>query len=554
MGHFRELRALRRAPDIVVSSLTINVLGLVLPLVMIQLYDRVIPNAGYETLIVLGVGLAVAILFDAMLRMARGWILSRAGARFELLAYSRSLRNLLHNPTTRADAPPGVLFNEVNQIDRIRMFHTGDTGMALLDLPFVFVFLGVMLAISPILGATVLAVVATVFVLIRMVRHRINHLSKTRLEQDGRRQSFLIETLGGVEVVKALGAEDFMERRYERLMTGSASVSARLAARVQSAQAIAGTAGLLAPVVTAGVGALLVIDEQLTVGALAASVLLTGRIVQPAMRTEMLLAGEEDVRGYESTVDSLLGDAEPDEAGPELPGVDRLVIHDLPSNATADGDVRGELTLTRGDRLLIVGAEQRETTAVAEALAGQGSLKRGRVALGAVPIGDYRLSQIRRRVSLISGKYRPLTGTILENMTQFQPDLHRERALELCVALGIDKFIARHPEGLSHQLMGEAAGELPAAIADGIGIVSALVADPDVLIFDDTATSFDRTARAALLAYLAETAEMRITVIISHQLECAPWANKQARIHDGGLTSPDVRTVLDLRAFQESER
>lgn len=549
MRYVDELRALRRSPDIVVASLAVNVLGLVLPLVMIQLYDRVIPNAGYETLIVLGLGLAAAVLCDAVLRLTRGLILARAGARFELLAYSTALRNLLYNPTKRAEAPPGVLFNELTQIDRIRTFHTGDTGMALLDLPFVFVFLGVMMAISPILGATVLTVVVLVFLLVRLVRHRITGLSNTRLERDGRRQSFLIETLGGIEVVKALGAEDFMERRYERLMTGSASVSARLAIQVQGAQGIAGAAGLLAPVVTAGVGAMLVIDQQLTVGALAASVLLTGRIVQPAMRVEMLLAGEDDVRGYEDTVKTLLTSEGRDTAPLGLRSVERMTINDLRPSAAGpevDKDTAPEITLGRGDCLAISGNDLRETSKVLSALAGHGSVAPGQICLGAFPIEEYDATELRHHVSLISGKYRPLTGSILENMTRFQPELYRERALESCVKLGISQFIARHPSGLSHQLMGEVAGELPAAIADGIGIVSALVTDPDVILFDESGSSFDPKVREALLDYLIEVCDQRIIVVASHRPEFTRWANKRAVVQDGRLISLNAVPVLDL--------
>lgn len=549
MTYVEELRALRRAPDIVVASLAANTLGLVLPLVMIQLYDRVIPNAGYETLIVLGMGLAAAVLCDATLRVARGLILSRAGARFELMTYSTALANLLRSPDRRAETAPGVLFNELSQIDRIRAFHTGDTGTALLDLPFVFVFLGGMIAISPILGGTVLTLVAVVFLLVRAIRHRITHLSNTRLERDGRRQSFLIETLGGIEVIKALGAEDFMERRYERLMTGSASVSARLATHVQSAQGVAGAAGLLAPVVTAGVGAMLVIDQQLTVGALAASVLLTGRIVQPALRVEMLLAGEDDVRGYEETVTALLGADAPEASPLRLAGVDRMVIHGPDVRAAsaplADGDP-GRITLVPGDCLAVKGRDPQVVTSILTAVSGHSTENGMQVQLGQAPLKDYGHADLRQQISLLSGDHRPLTGTILENLTRFQPERYRERALELCAKLGIDRFIARHPSGLAHPLVGDVAGELPTVIADGITIISALVTDPTVIVFDEVGTSFDPKILAALAAYLAEIKDQRILILASDHQAFQALSTAQACVADGVLELIPDRPVLQL--------
>ncbi len=549
MSYVEELRALRRSPDIVVASLAANTLGLVLPLVMIQLYDRVIPNAGYETLIVLGLGLAVAVLCDATLRVARGLILSRAGARFELMAYSTALDNLLRSPDRRAETAPGVLLNELSQIDRIRAFHTGDTGTALLDLPFVFVFLGVMIAISPVLGGTVLTLVALVFLLVRMVRHRITHLSNTRLERDGRRQSFLIETLGGIEVIKALGAEDFMERRYERLMTGSASVSARLATHVQGAQGVAGAAGLLAPVVTAGVGAMLVIDQQLTVGALAASVLLTGRIVQPALRVEMLLAGEDDVRGYEETITALLSADAPVARPLGLPGVDQMVICGLRQGAVPAPQSHrdpGQIKLVTGDCLAVRGRDSQAVTAALTALSGHGAEGAIQVQLGQAPLEYYTHADLRQRISLVSGDHRPLTGTILENLTRFQPEQYRERALELCAKLGIDRFIARHPSGLAHPLVGDVAGELPTVIADGIAIISALVTDPDVIVFDEVGTSFDPKILEALAAYLAEVKGQRILILASDHPDFQALSSMQAHLADGVLELIPDRPVLQL--------
>lgn len=549
MRYVEELRLLRRSPDVIMASLAANLLGLVLPLVMIQLYDRIIPNKGYETLIVLGVGLVVAILCDAALRLARGYILSRAGARFELLAHTAAIRNLLRNPEVRSDTPPGVLFNDVSLVDRLRSFHTGDTGTALLDLPFVFVFLSVMIAISPILGGTVLTLVAIVFLLVRAARHRITELSNIRLERDGRRQSFLIETLSGIEVIKALGAEDFMERRYERLMAGSASVSARLARRIQGAQAIAGAAGLLAPVVTAGVGAFLVIEQQLTVGALAAAVLLTGRIVQPALRVEMLLAGEDDIRVHEETVQDLLRPPQPSMPPRGLEAVDSISIqrlHVRPGMPESPADQTSTIDLAKGDCLVLRVIDGSAATAALRTVSGQVPPASGRVLLGDVAVAEHATVDLRRAIGLVSGEHRPLSGTILENLTRFEPERYRERALELCSELGIDTYIAEHQAGLSHPLRGEVGGELPTSIEDGLSIISSLVSDPDVILIDEAGTSFDPDVLRALFAYLKRVADERIIVIASNRPEARAMGTHHAVVEDGVLLRDDPRPVLDL--------
>ncbi|MEM8789383.1 MAG: ABC transporter transmembrane domain-containing protein [Pseudomonadota bacterium] len=547
MRLIEDLRALRRSPDIVVASLTVNTLGLMLPLVMIQLYDRVIPNAGYETLAVLGLALGAAILCDAALRLARGVILSRAGARFERGAYHAAISNLLGDPGLRADTAPGALFNELGQIERVRGFHTGDTGTALLDLPFIFLFLGVMIAISPVLGGTVLTLVAAAFLAVRVARNRITALSNDRLERDGRRQSFLMETLGGIEVIKALGAEDFMARRYERLMTGSAATSAQLATQVQRAQGLAGAAGLLAPVAAAGVGAVLVINGQLSIGALAAAVLLTGRIVQPALRVEMLLAGEDDIRGHEATVTKLLSVPARTVAPNALPPIDQVTAHGDPNGGPAADT---EFTLRRGDCLLVTGADGRAVTHAMAALAGKRAHGTLRMDIQGRAMETYPGVDLDRRISLISGEYRPLTGTLLENLTRFRPDLYRERALALCLDLGIDQYIAQHPAGLAQKLIGETRDEIPRDVADALAIISALVTEPDVIVFDEAATSFDPRILAALAAHLREIRRQRILFLASARPDYAALATAHATVSDGCLRRAQATVAGFARAAE----
>ncbi|MEM8657041.1 MAG: ABC transporter transmembrane domain-containing protein [Pseudomonadota bacterium] len=538
------------SPSIVAASLTSNVLGLALPLVMIQLYDRVIPNQGYDTLIVLGIGLAVAIVVDAILKLARGSLMARAGAAYELRSNASAIRTILTDPSTERTAP-GVLYNELSQIDRVRRFHTGDAGAALLDVPFILLFLIAMLWISPVLGGTILLLMSGVFVAVRLMRRQIVELTNKRIVLDGRRQSFLIETLGGFESVKALGAEGFMERRYERLMAGSAPIGATLAEKVQMTQGVTGAVGLLGPVVTAGVGAYLVMQGQLTVGALAAMVLLTGRIVQPALRLEALLIGDTDVRGLEKALAPLVSPptaAATPQLRSRIETVTLALRGDQDRLSVPDG-VLTELSLRRGDCVCLNGSEGSGRSSLLAAIAGNRTVDGIQVALNGQPLGSFDQTHRTEKVSFMVRGAAPLSGTLLENLTRFQPERYRAQAMELVGELGLDQFIAHHPKGLDLRLGGVARGELPNSISDLVQIVAGLVANPDVILFDQANAALDQQSDARLLDLLGRLQPEKIIILVTNRPEYRQIANKHFSMENGQLREDRLAPPLDLGRY-----
>ncbi len=548
MPVFGELRALRRNPHILVASLTSNLLSLALPIVMIQVYDRIIPNSGTATLIALAIGLGVALLADAALRFSRSVLLATFGARFEVSTHAATVRRLLDGRSTiSVSDAPGVLYNKLRHIERLRSYYTGDASAALLDLPFIIMFLGLMALISLPIALVILSLVTAMFIIVRLMRREVLTLNFARQQADERRQSFLIETLSGIDTVKGLAIEANLERRYERLLSSSASINAQLAERNQLIQGIIGAIGLLGPVVSASVGSILVIQESITMGELAATVLLTGRIIQPVLRLEALLVGEEDTKRHEAELTSLF-DRSLIECGTEcLPRIDKLELRHL----TWQPDPRApprlsdlNFTFRRGDCVLLRGPEGAGRSSLLRLIAGQIAAQDGGVLFNGQPAEVFDFGERQRQVRMLTSNDHLLEGTLLDNLTGFSGVAHLDEALDLTSRFGIDRFIARIPEGLGLRVSASKASVLPKSISDAILMIAGLVGQPQVILFDEANTSLDFDTDHRLLELLRERMPDLILIMVSHRPSYQMLANREIHFNRGKLTETIHPLVL----------
>ncbi|ABG30295.1 ABC transporter ATP-binding protein [Roseobacter denitrificans] len=538
-----DLRRLRRNPHVVVASLCANVLGLALPLAMIHVYDRIIPREGYATLAVLAAGLATAALADFMIRMARGRLMAAASNRFETEAYHRAFRNLLATGTRLRDASPGVLHDHVESIERVRKHHASEAASAMLDLPFIVLFIAVMALISPVLGISVCILALLSMGIVWFQRRKILELNTFRQSRDQQRHSFLMEAIDGVEMIKSLGIEDLMQRRYERLMSVNAAITHDLSRRVTLTQGITSAIGLMAPVLMAGVGSFLVIDGQMSVGGVAASVLLTGRVIQPMLRIEALLAGEADVKRSEKQAHELLQADTAASGTRKIDRIDSIVFSNVTIARHPDKKPLFEnisLQLQRGDCVLLTGADGCGRSTLLSVMAGRARPTSGTVRINGLASDDIDQEILCDRISTLSPDYTMLDGTLLENLTAFDVPRHQKQAFKLAEELGISSFISHHSDGLSLQVAARNANSLPKAIHDGIVLISGLVRCPDVILFDEANVGLDRNIDQNMLQALRRRIPEAIIVIVTHRPSYMALANRVLQIRDGRLIEGEV--------------
>ena len=511
--------------DIGVATAFINILGLAVPLALMQIFDRVIPENDSSRLFWLIIGVGSALALEVLLRIGRSYAGGWMGARLEHLSGCLAMERLLGvNIVDFAKRGAGAYLERLNALGSLREFHSGAAAGAVFDLPFVVIYLG---AIFSLAGPLVLVpvVLTAAFGASAWTLGRLGKFLNTRQLADDRRFGFIIEILGGIHTVKGLGMEEQMLRRYERLQESSTEADYRVA---RQGRVVAGAGPLLSNLVVfgvAGFGAHQVIGGTLSMGGLLASMVLAGRAVQPFeaaagawIRFVNMKMARERLRDiFEMPLEKPTGllqlpplngslDFEgmtfsygKGKDGEDLPPVFRNV----------------NLRIEPGQTIGIVGPSASGKTTVLSLMQGLLTPTAGRTRIDGYDFRECDPRDIRRQIAYLPQEAVMFSGTVLENLTMFR-DHMAEDALDIARLMGLDNVAAALPQGFDTPIGVGAEDKLPRGTRQRIAIARALVDKPRVLLFDEANSFIDGTGDAALLNLLA-LLKSRVTLIMVTQ-------------------------------------
>jgi ATP-binding cassette subfamily C protein LapB len=511
----------------VVSSLLSNILALALPVTLIHVYDRIIPSAGLETLAVLWVGLGIAALFDMALRLARAHLVEREGIAYEL-DVRRLLLDALLLPGAqavgaRSDAEIRALFTGV---ERIRQRRSGEMAKAILDVPFIVVFAGLLAMISVPLALTVCAVTFACVLVVFALRKQSNRLVEERFEDDTAYAGFLDAFFRQYDTIRDLSLGERVRREVEsRTVHSSKTTEALTRSRLRTRNVIS-TIAMMSPVIVAAVGAGLAITGQMSIGGLAAAVVLTGRIVQPSLNIEAVMMSDRDVKQAERAIDAVLAQAAGGGARHRIAHVERL------SMPMSDGT---PLILERGDCLLVNAENTADVSRLFDHLAGCASGEETGIEVNGLPLANVAEESLADRVALIRSDYTLLGGSLIDNLTGFEPARHGEKAMALAAQLGLDHVIAETEHGLHTRLSHGDMRRVSRSTGQLIQIVSGLAKRPDLVLFLEANVDLDPKSDRKLRNALAYELQGCISVIFSRRPSYQALATHEATLSGGTM-------------------
>jgi len=552
-----DLRLLNAIPDRLpavgmagwAASVGINLLGLALPLVVLQVYDLVLPNAAIGTLALMGLGLVVALMLDAALRSARGALAAWGAARFEHRAVVSAAARLLSADTADlAREPSGSWMDRFTAIDRLAGQAASESRFLAVDLAFAALFFAILLTVAGPLAWTVAGVLSAAalatWALARAQRAALSERSRL----DDHRLDFMLQTLSCFATIKAMAAEALMLRRMERLQASGADQSwqvVRLAGLAQSAAPLL-TGTIMG--MTAGLGALAVAEGRLSLGGLAASVLLAGRLAQPCLkaigstgqmeaarlaRARMAeIAALAPVRPLARLVDRTeAAPADMDAVDPDAPAI-RF------ETATAEADAP-PIDIAAGEVVLIDGAEAGEVLRRAAGLTRDGAMR--------IAIHGRDAAELAGAAVLFAGA-RPFlfAGTLLDNATGFDP--HRiDAALTTAAELGLAADISRLADGWETEV---ASGDrrLPEGVRQKLSLARVLAARPQVLVLEHPSGALDRESDAMMIEALKARAGSVTILLATPRPSVRRIAGRRLFAAGGTLTEQPLTEMPVARA------
>lgn len=538
IGTLSHLRTGRFA--LLVAALVINLLSLALPITLLQVYDRVLPHNSIPTLTLLVLGVMGALVLEAVLRLGRAYISSLSAAKFEHDSSQKAVGHLLSASLTDYDRiAPGLHLQRLNSLNMLRDFYSGQAIGAIVDLPFIVLFLGLIAVIGGKLVIVPLGILVAFFLTAMILGGQLRKALDARSQSDERRYNFIIETLTGIHTIKSMAMENLMIRRHEQLQSqcaGDDLVAARSAHAAVNASA---TFSMLTMVLVASVGSVLVINGNLTVGGLAACTMLAGRSIQPLQRAMSLWTQFQNIRVARQRVNELFEIEEEDKPGSmDMPLLDGKIEMLNVAFSHADGKKVFEnldLVIEPGDSVAITGDNGTGKTTLLWLLMGALRPDRGEILLDGKKPEDYTSESTRRQIAYLPQHGVMFKGTILENITGFRKEIGVDRVIEIARRLGLDDIVMRMPQGYDTEVGGQASETLPRGVKQRIAVARALIDYPRIVLFDEANSSLDIAGDNIMASLMLELKKHCTLVMVSHRPSLIALANKQYRLVDQHL-------------------
>ncbi len=542
--------------DVLAASFLVNLFALAMPLYIMNVYDRVVPNQAHETLWVLSLAVGGVFLFDVLMRGMRAYFLDLAAKRSEQALSATICEKILGLQMAARPGSVGNLANQVSDFDRLRDFITSATLTAVIDLPFMFVFLALIYWIAgPLVVVPALAIpLALVYSLAVQIptRRAVNDV----MQASSRKHAALVESLSGLEALKILGGESLQQRRWER-------ISSEVAASGMRARQLSGTSTLFANFMRQAAwlgvaigGVYLVFEGDLTQGGLVALLILTMRAMAPitqvtglavrynqaflALRSlthlSRLPQDRPEGRSYVHH-DRLLGEIEFANVTFSYPNSQKPAIEHV------------DLRIAAGERVGIIGPIGSGKTTLGKLLLGLYTASNGAVRVDGFDLRQFDPAILRRNIGCSSQDVFLFQGTLRENLAMGAPWAEDEAILTAASIAQVTEFASRHPEGFDMQV-GERGEFLSGGQRQTVALARALLLDPPVLLLDEPTSSMDNATEGRLREALKNFVEGRTLLIITHRASLLDLVNRLVVLDQGRVVADGPRDEI-LEALRQ---
>ncbi len=529
--------------DIMIAALVVNMFALAMPLFTMNVYDRVLPNQATETLWVMAVGIALVVIGDLVLRTMRGYFLDWASTRIDVKLTARIMEQVLGIRLEQRPNSVGSFASNLRSFETVRDFITSATITTLIDIPFGLIFVAVIAWIAPPMIIPVLLGAVIMLVYSFSVQTKMHDLSETMYRASAIRNATLIESLVGLETVKALGIEGQMQRKWERSAHFLTEVTSKLRLLSSSINNGASSIQQLITVALVVLGVYLVINGELTMGGLMACTMLASRALVPIAQTAGLLTQYHNAATSLASLDEIMhrpierpldasflsrpafnGDIEFREVTFNYPGTDVNAL------------TKVSFKIKAGEHVAILGRMGSGKSTIHKLILGLYQPIEGAILIDGIDARQIDPAELRRCVGYVQQDTQLFYGTMRENLTISAPHVEDTDVLAAAHVGGIDEFINSHPKGFD-MLVGERGETLSGGQRQGVGIARAFINKPSVLLLDEPTSAMDHSGEDAIKRRLTEATANKTLVLISHRSSLYDLVNRIIVIDSGRIVA-----------------
>lgn len=535
--------------QVLLVSFVLQLFALITPLFFQVVMDKVLVHRGFTTLDVIAVGLTVVVVFEVSLTALRSFVFAHTTSRIDVELGARLFRHLLTLPLTYFQARRvGDSVARVRELENIRSFLTGNAITLVLDLLFSVVFIAVMLTYSGWLTLIVVVSLPCYVILSALFTPVLRVRLNEKFNRGAENQAFLVETISGIDTVKAMAVEPHWTRKWDNQLAAYISSSFRTATIGTLANSGVSLISKLVTVATMYVGARLVIDNQLSVGQLIAFNMLASQVAQPVMRLAQLWTDFQQTGISVQRLGDILNTrtevAGNKSALPPLAGritLDEVVFRYRPDGPEVLKNI--SLNIAAGEVIGIVGRSGSGKSTLTKLVQRLYVPERGRVMVDGMDLALADSSSLRRQIGVVLQENVLFARSIRDNIALADPGAPLEAVVQAAKLAGAHEFILELPEAYD-TMVGEHGCTLSGGQRQRIAIARALISNPRVLIFDEATSALDYESERIIQDNMKAICKGRTVIIIAHRLSAVRDANRIVVMERGQIVEVGAHAEL----------
>lgn len=558
-GRFRNQGRNIRA--IILGTFVANLLAVGVSLFALQVYDRVIPNQSQETLWVLVAGAIIAILFEAVLRIARSNLVDVAGRKLENELNETLFKRLVGMKLADRPAAPGTLASMIREFGSVREFFTTSSVGAVADLPFLLVFLGLIYLIAgPVVWVIVAGMTAIVIPSI-LAAPRMKRLSEEMQGGSSAANRLAIESVYNLENLKLQRGERFLERQWNEVTLLNAEKTSNqrhLAARLTFwAAGVQQMTYVLAVVA----GVYMVFAGEFTIGAVIAVSILSGRALAPVTQLSGIIARWQQTKTALTGMEMIMTSTQERPADVKFARKDviygNFTINNLefayPHTETPILRV-ANMTIEAGETVGILGMNGSGKSSLLRLLSGLYVQNSGSLTLDGLDMRQIDPVDLRRDIGLLPQEVSLFRGTLRDNLILDGNKCSEDKLMEALRFSGLEQYLASHPRGIDMEI-GDGGVGLSVGQRHSVGLARLYLQDPKIVLLDEPTSAFDQMLEARIVANLQEWTKNKTCILTTHRTQILSITDRLAVLQSGELTAYDARDrVINALRSNSSER
>jgi ATP-binding cassette, subfamily C, bacterial LapB len=534
----------------ILASIFINIFALITSIYIMVIYDRIIPNNAISSLISIIIGVLFVIAMDFSMKMLRGYFLDMAGKQIDSSSSRDIFQKIVGYDLSKAPKFSGELVSVVREFETFREFFNSITLTSLVDFPFILVFLAVIYGIGGNIAFVPGFIVPVVIIFGLLIQPVLKQISEDSQRDGQAKQTVLGEMINGLETVKTVSGGSVLKTRWMNAVEAQSKTSIKSRIFTQLALNFAGIGQQLSQVGIIGFGVLAVSSGDMSMGALIACTILSGRTLAPlgqigglmgrlnsakaayhSVTKFMLEASREETAKDYFPRDNIIGSIEFSHANFAYSSDSQIILNDL------------NLKINAGEKVAVIGKIGSGKTTLLKLILGLYQPTNGSTLIDGANIQQIRPDDIRKQFGVVMQNTYLFSGSIRDNIAFGLDEVSTEQIDEAANIAGVTEFTKKMNNGLDYQLS-EGGKDISGGQRQAIALARAIVRKPAIILLDEPTSAMDLTSERQIIRNLRSYFTKQTLVVVTHRMSLLQLVDRVIAIDDGKVTVDGSRDSI----------